>query len=221
MRLGYFIISKLLRGAFAGGFKWRILNAERVPRQGPVILAANHASFLDPPLIGASLPREIHYLARETLFRSPAIAAFIKACNAVPVDREGVSPAGLKAILERLNAGAGIVLFPEGTRTADGRLQTARPGVGLVVIRSVAPVVPVRLFGTFEAMGRQRAFPRPYAITLKYGLPIGFEAQRAEAQTCDRQRLKAIYQEVATAIMAAIASLTPQEDCERFPLARP
>ena len=177
-----------------------------------MILASNHASFLDPPLVGAGLSRGINYLARESLFRFPGIGALLRSWNAVPVDRDGGGAAGLKAILDRLLAGGGIILFPEGTRTRDGRLQPARSGIGLVVIKSNAPVVPVRVFGTYEAYGRHVKFPRPKRITVKYGRPMSLEKWRAEAKTCSKPRLKEIYQEIANEIMAAIAKLEPQED---------
>ena len=124
------------RGVFTVYFRWRVFNAERVPQTGGVILASNHASFLDPPLVGSGLNRGINYLARESLFRFPGIGALLRSWNAVPVDRDGGGATGLKAILDRLLAGGGIILFPEGTRTRDGKLQPARSGIGLIVIKS-------------------------------------------------------------------------------------
>jgi 1-acyl-sn-glycerol-3-phosphate acyltransferase len=175
-------------------------------------LAANHASILDPPLVGAALHRPINYLARKSLFRFPGVGALLHSWNAVPVDRDGGGAAGLKAILDRLLAGGGIVLFPEGTRTGDGQLQPARSGVGLTVIKSSAIVVPVRTFGTFEAYGRDVKIPRPKKVAVKYGEPMRFEKLRAEAKSCSKARLKEIYQEIADEIMAAIAKLEPRED---------
>jgi 1-acyl-sn-glycerol-3-phosphate acyltransferase len=207
-RLGWLFF----RAWYATYFRWRVFNPERVPGTGAVILASNHASFLDPPLVGAGLSRGINYLARESLFRFPGIGALLRSWNAVPVDRDGGGAAGLKAILDRLLAGGGIILFPEGTRTRDGHLQPARSGIGLVVIKSNAPVVPVRVFGTYEAYGRHVKFPRPKRITVKYGRPMSLEKWRAEAKTCSKPRLKEIYQEIANEIMAAIAKLEPQED---------
>src|SRR4051812_4460087 len=126
MKASYFIGWSLFRVLYATCFRWRIFNAERVPKSGPVILAGNHASYLDPPLIGSALPRDINYLARESLFRFPVVGVILRSWNCVPVDREGGGGAGLKAILNRLEKGGGIILFPEGTRTRDGRLQPAR-----------------------------------------------------------------------------------------------
>ena len=212
MNLSYRIGWSCFRVMYATYFRWRIFNPERVPRTGPVILAANHASFIDPPLVGSALPRDINYLARESLFRFPGIGALLRSWNAVPVDRDGGGAKGLKIILNRLLDGNGIILFPEGTRTPDGKLQPARSGIGLTVIKSTAPVVPVRVFGTFEAYGRNHTFPRPYRVMVKYGSPLNFETLRAEAKICDKTRLKEIYQQVADEIMAAIAKLEPKTD---------
>jgi len=200
------------RVLYAIYFRWCVFNPERVPQNGAVILAANHASILDPPLVGAALHRPINYLARKSLFRFPGVGALLRSWNAVPVDRDGGGAAGLKAILDRLLAGGGIILFPEGTRTRDGQLQPARSGIGLTVIKSSAMVIPVRTFGTFEAYGRDVKIPRPEKIAVKYGVPMHFENLRVEAKNCSKARLKEIYQQIADEIMAAIAKLEPRED---------
>ncbi|HYG34929.1 MAG TPA: lysophospholipid acyltransferase family protein [Clostridia bacterium] len=213
----YFLGWLFFREFYRIYFGWRAYNVERVPLKGPVILASNHASFLDPPLVGAGLKRGINYLARESLFRFPVVGWVLHRWQVVPVDREGGGAKGLKAILDRLLAGGAIILFPEGTRTRDGKLQPARSGIGLTVIKSTAPVVPVRVFGTFEAYGRHMVLPRPRRIAVKYGRPMYFEQLRKEAETCSKQRLKEIYQQVADEIMATIAKLEPHEDIESFP----
>lgn len=190
-------------------FRWRIHHVGRVPATGPIIIASNHVSYLDPPLIGSAIERTVHPLARKTLFSIPLFGALIRQLNALPVDRDGGGGAGLKTILEHLRHGAAIILFPEGTRSPDGRPIRAKAGIGLAVIKSDALVVPVRCFGTYEAAGIHRTFPRPYPIDLVFGEPLDFRALRAEAKSCDKARLKAIYQEVADGIMAAIAALEP------------
>jgi 1-acyl-sn-glycerol-3-phosphate acyltransferase len=212
MNFVYFLGWCFFRLIYATYFHWRVFNAERVPLKGGVILAANHASFLDPPLVGSGLRRQINYLARASLFRYPGVGWLLRKWNSVPVERDGGGAAGLKAILDRLLAGGGIILFPEGTRTTDGQLQQARSGIGLTVIRSNAVVIPVRTFGTFEAFGRNHKLPRPKKVAVKYGEPLRFEKLRAEAKACSKPRLKEIYQEVADEIMAAIAKLEPHED---------
>ena len=217
MNLAYYLGWCSFRALFQFYFRWRVYNAERVPLEGPVILASNHASYLDPPLVGAGLRRHINYLAREDLFQVPVMGWVLRQWQVVPVDRDGGGAAGLRRILDRLLAGGAIILFPEGTRTRDGKLQTARSGIGLTVIKSSAPVVPVRVFGTFEAYGRHLRFPRPRRMTVKYGRPLSFEQLRAEAKVCSKPRLKEIYQQVANELMTAIAKLEPYADKDEFP----
>ena len=217
MNFVYYCGWRCFRTLYKTYFRARMHNTERVPPSGSVIIASNHASFLDPPLVGSCLPRGISYLARNSLFRYPGIGWLLRKWDAVPVDREGGGAAGLRAILDRLLAGGGIILFPEGTRTRDGKLQPARSGIGLVVIKSTAPVVPVRVFGTYEAFGKHVPFPLPHQLTVKFGNAMDFAALRAEAKNASKARLKEIYQQVADEIMTAIVKLEPCEDKAKFP----
>ena len=208
----YFVSWCIFRLMYAVYFRWRVYNPERVPLKGPVILASNHASYLDPFLIGSAVRRQISYLAREDLFEYPILGWMLHRWQAVPVNREGSGAKGLRAILDRLLAGGVIILFPEGTRTKDGELQPVRSGVGLTVIKSTAPVIPVRVFGTFEAWNRFMHYPRPRRVLVKFGEPMSFEELRAEAKVCSKERLKQIYQQVADEIMGVIAQLEPCRD---------
>lgn len=217
MNLSYTLGWYAAQVVFRGLFRARFYGAERVPRTGPVILAANHASYLDPPLIGTGLPRLVHFLARNDLFDHPLLGALLRSWKVVPVDRDGAGAAGLKAILDRLLAGGAILLFPEGTRSHDGQLQPARPGVGLIIAKSACPVVPVRVFGTYEAWSRHQRRPRPRRLAVTYGAPLDFAEQRAEAKTASKARLKAIYQGIAETVMARIAALQPCREVSVFP----
>jgi 1-acyl-sn-glycerol-3-phosphate acyltransferase len=212
MNLSYRLGWMMFRTMFATYFRWRTFTPENVPLEGGVIIASNHSSYLDPPLVGSGVRRDINYLARESLFRFPGMGALLRSWNSVPVDRDGGGARGLKAILDRLLAGGAIILFPEGTRSRDGKLQAAHSGIGLTVIKSTAPVVPVRVFGTYEAYGRHIKFPRPHRVMVKYGRPMNFGALRAEAKTCTKPRLKEIYQQVADELMTEIAKLEPKVD---------
>ena len=213
----YLLVWITCRVLFKLYFRWRIYNVERVPLDGGVIIAANHASYLDPPFIGVALWRHVNFLAREDIFDLPVLGWVLRDWQVVPVDREGGGAVGLKAILDRLLAGRGIVLFPEGTRTHDGKLRPVRSGIGLTVIKSTAPVVPVRIFGSYAAYGRHIFVPRPRHVAVKFGEPLHFEQLRAEAKICSKPRLKEIYQQVADEIMAAVARLQPCEDKTEFP----
>jgi 1-acyl-sn-glycerol-3-phosphate acyltransferase len=211
MRPVYRLSWWMFRALFRCYFRWRVYGADHVPATGPAIFASNHASFLDPPLVGSSAHRAVHFMARESLFRFPGIASLLRSWNAVPVDRDGGGATGLMRVINRLEAGGAVLLFPEGTRTRDGQLQPARSGIGLLVIKTDAPVIPIRVFGTFEAMGRHAVLPRPHRVMIAYGQPLLFRELRAEAKNCDKPRLKQIYAQVARDIMAAIAALEPAE----------
>jgi 1-acyl-sn-glycerol-3-phosphate acyltransferase len=212
MNFVYWVGWSLFRLMFATYFRWRVFNPERVPKEGAVILASNHASFLDPPFVGSPIKRPCSFLARDTLFRFRLSKWLLTKWQAIPVDRSGSSPTGLKNILGALQQGRAVVLFPEGTRTSDGKLQPARSGIGLLVIKSGAPVVPIRVWGTLEAYGRDVKFPKPKRLTVKYGNVLRFDALIAETKTVSKERVKEIYQQVANEIMAAIAKLEPRDD---------
>lgn len=208
----YWLTWTVLRGLFRLYFRWRILNVASVPSTGGAIFAPNHASLVDPFIVGAAVPRQTTYLARETLFRFAPLGWLLRKWSAVPLDRDRGSAAGLRIVFERLRQGDAVLLFPEGTRTRDGKLQPARSGIGLIVIKSEVPVVPVRVFGTFEAMRREAWLPLPRRVTVRFGQPLQFVALRNEAKNCSKARLKAIYQQVADEIMAAISELESGED---------
>lgn len=208
----YEIVWWLSNLIFRTVFRARYFNAERVPMDGPVILASNHASYMDPPLVGSGIRRPVNYLARDTLFHYRIANFFLRRLLCVPVDREGAGAAGLKGIFDRLSGGGVILLFPEGTRTSDGNLLPARAGIGLTVIKSDAPVIPIRIFGSYDAYNRRMLIPRPRRVMVKYGNPLDIADLRAEVKTCSKQRVKEIYQEVANRIMREIEAMEPCTD---------
>ena len=121
---------------------------------GPVILASNHESYLDPPLVGSVSDRAIFFLARKTLLDGRFFGWLLPKLNVIPVDQEGSDRSALKALIRILRAGEGTLVFPEGERTLDGHLQPALPGLGFVIAKTLAPVVPMRIFGAREAWPR-------------------------------------------------------------------
>lgn len=211
MRFGYQVCWCVLRFLFRLYFRWRVCNAEHVPRHGPVIFVANHASYLDPPVVGAACPRELSYLARKSLFRFKPFGALLRWCNAVPVERDGFGADGLKAILEKLAANWGVLMFPEGTRSPNGKLQSPQLGIGLLVVKAGVPVVPVRVFGTHKALGRGAVIPKPCRVIVKFGQPIDFAELCAKARNCSKTQLRQIYLQIADAVMTALAKLEPPE----------
>src|SRR5260370_22990757 len=143
------------------GFSLRTEGMRHVPETGPALLIANHQSYLDPDLVGIAARRHLCFLARKTLFQSKFFALFIRSLQAVPIDHKGIGIDGIREILEQLEAGRAVLVFPEGERTHDGHINQLRPGVALLIQRAQSPVVPAGIAGAHEAWPRQRAFPIP------------------------------------------------------------
>ncbi len=153
----------------------RVYGVRNVPATGGVVLASNHQSFLDPVLVGLGLRREIHSMARTTLFRNPAFRALIVALNAFPVERDSGDVKGVKEALRRLKAGHALVVFPEGTRTRDGLVAPMKGGIRLLAERAAVPVVPVLIEGAFAVWPRTRGFPGFGTVNVLFGPPVRLE----------------------------------------------
>lgn len=191
-------LSKLIARLF---FRFRVLHPERVIQDGPVILAMNHESYFDPPLAGISCRRAIYFLARKTLLQIPLFGRVLPKLNVIPVDQEGGDRSALKALIRVLRAGQGVLVFPEGSRTLDGNLQPALPGLGFVIAKTLAPVVPMRIFGAHRALPRGGGKLRFCPITIVVGEPLRFTA--ADLQGSGRE----VYQQLSDRVMSAIAAL--------------
>jgi 1-acyl-sn-glycerol-3-phosphate acyltransferase len=162
-------------------FSLRTEGEENVPRTGPALLIANHQSFLDSVPIGLAARRHLVYLARQTLYRFRLLAWIMRSLNAIPINQEGFAREGLKAILEQLQAGQAVLIYPEGQRTSDGKLQPLRPGIHLLIKRVDMPIIPVGIAGAYEAWPRSRRLPRlapllwparPGTVGVSIGAPI-------------------------------------------------
>ena len=146
-----------------------------MPKTGPVLLAANHQSFLDPPVIGFAITvRHLDYVARAGLFASPVFGGLIRALNAIPISEEGPDTAAIREILRRLEAGRAVLIFPEGSRTPDGAIRDFKRGVAVLVGRSSCPVMPVAIEGVFDTWPRSSRWPRLLGcrVAVCYGKPI-------------------------------------------------
>ena len=195
-------------------FRWKVLHRERVPAEGGVILASNHVSYLDPVYVVSALERMVVGLARESAFNVPLGGRILRSWRVIPVDQSGTGR-GLKTFLSRLRSGDAVVMYPEGTRSPTGQIRAPQPGIGLIIIKSNAPVVPIKLFGAYEAYARHHWLPRPYQVQIKFGEPLDFADLRAKAkQTKDKERLKEIYKQAATDLLHAIAQIEPGLDQE-------
>ena len=150
-------------------FGFRVRFAESLPKQGGLLVLSTHQSHLDPLLLGLSCHRRLSSMARSSLYRFKPFAAIITALDAIPIDRESSTVAAMKGVINRLRDGAAVVIFPEGTRTADGKLGELKGGFVLLAKRAGVPIVPVAMVGAWECWPRTRLFPRPGRIRLEFG----------------------------------------------------
>ena len=184
-------------------FRLEVHGREHVPPTGPVLLVSNHVSLLDPPLVGGAAPRDLHFMAKEELFRIPLFGRLITALNARPVRRDGSDGRALKTALRLLGEGRALLVFPEGTRGVEGRLADGKPGAGMLAVMSGAVVVPVHVSGSGKALPAGRMVPRPVKVRVRFGPPLSFKP------TDDEER-KERYREATREIMRGIAQLQAQ-----------
>ena len=176
---------------------FRTSGTENLP-PGPLILAPNHASYLDPPATGCGLFRVTYYLARHTLFKPPIASWLLPSIGSIPVNQNSPGPSSLKNIFEVFKNKGTLVLFPEGQRTYDGNLRKAEPGIGMIAARANVPVVPVHIIGSREAMPRNGRWHPFRPIRVVYGKPMRFSGDPKSRQD---------FQKFADEIMSAISKL--------------
>ena len=176
---------------------FRTSGTENLP-PGPLILAPNHASYLDPPATGCGLFRVTYYLARHTLFKPPIASWLLPSIGSIPVNQSSPGPSSLKNIFEVFKNKGTLVLFPEGQRTFDGNLRKAEPGIGMIAARANVPVVPVHIIGSREAMPRNGRWHPFRPIRVVYGKPMRFTGDPKNRQD---------FQKFADEIMSAISKL--------------
>jgi 1-acyl-sn-glycerol-3-phosphate acyltransferase len=183
-------------------FRLRVRGRHNVPRRGAYILAGNHQSYLDPVFCGVGLRRRLCYVARDSLYRFKPFAWLIRSLDAIPIGRDKADIAAMKMIIARLQEGEAVCLYPEGTRTHDGRIVPFKAGFGLLCRRSKAAVVPVLVDGAFECWPRQKRFFTPGRVTIWYGKTL--EAEEIRTMTNE---------ELADRLTATLRQM--QHDCRR------
>jgi 1-acyl-sn-glycerol-3-phosphate acyltransferase len=182
-------------------FSMRVIHPERMVESGPLLIAVNHSSFFDPPLAGICSRRGVYYLARKTLLKWPFFGPLFPAMNVIPVERDGNDMSALREVIKKVKEGNAVLLFPEGTRSLDGDLQPARAGIGLVIAKTGAPVLPMRIFGAYEAFPKNARRFQLSQISVVIGEPIHFSAE--EISNSSRET----YQLLSNRVMDAIAAL--------------
>ncbi|MEY9948227.1 lysophospholipid acyltransferase family protein [Kitasatospora sp. GAS1066B] len=212
------IVTKLVLKPLAKAvYRPTVEGLENVPRKGGVILASNHLSFIDSVVIPLTAPRPISFLAKAeyftgTGFRGRMSRAFFKAIDAVPVQRGEIhlAQAALNAALEILEEKNAFGIYPEGTRSLDGRLYRGKTGVAWLALTAGVPVVPVALAGTEEILPVGRRRPRLRKVTVRFGEPLDFSELHGQARSAKVRR------QVTDQVMAAIHELSGQELAEVY-----
>jgi 1-acyl-sn-glycerol-3-phosphate acyltransferase len=211
--LKYVILGPLLRLLF----RPRIEGMENIPESGAAIVAGNHLSFSDHFVMPAMLPRRITFLAKAEYFTGPGLkgrltAAFFRGVGQIPVDRSGgkASQSAIDAALGVLGRGELLGIYPEGTRSHDGRLYRGRTGVAVMALRAHAPVVPCAMLGTFELQPPGRKIPRMGRVTIRFGAPLDFS--RFYGMEGRREVVRAVTDE----IMYQVLAMSGQEYVDRY-----
>jgi len=202
MTFWYLLGYSLSKGLAKTFFNYRVIGAANMIEDGPCIIAANHCSFFDPPLVGVACKRAIHYLARKSLLEWPVMGPLMPEWNVIPVDPKNAERSALMGIIRVVRAGGAALIFPEGTRSPDGNLQPAQPGLGMIVAKTGAPVVPVRISGSYEVFNRKMKLPRRGNVRVQIGAPLTFSLEAKEEKDP-----RSSYRSVSETVMRSIAML--------------
>ena len=207
MTLFYSATRLFASGCFGLLTGWDVRGREHIPREGGLLIASNHISFWDPPMVGSALPREVHFLAKEELFRTPGLGWLIRSLNSIPIRRGVADLSGLARALEVLRQGEALLLFPEGSRMRDGELHPPRPGVGMMAVQADVPIVPCYISGSNRP---SRWWRRGVKVRLWFGRPRHWK-DLIDPET-DLTPGRMLYQKVGEGVMREIAILkTGQE----------
>ncbi|CAG0967128.1 1-acyl-sn-glycerol-3-phosphate acyltransferase [Phycisphaerales bacterium] len=176
-----------------GFFGLRASRADRVPVTGALLVAANHQSYLDPPAVGGPIwARHFTFIARAGLFKFKPFAWMIANLNSIPIREDQSDAAAIKEAIRRLEGGAVVLIFPEGSRSSDGRIRPFKRGVALLVKKARCPVLPAAIDGAFEAWPNSRKIPRPFGrpIHVKYGEPIPYDELMKDGAEAALERIE-------------------------------
>ncbi len=211
--MAYWVLKAVLSPLLFGLWRVRAIGRDNVPRRGPVILAANHISFCDSLFLPLVLWRRVTYVAKAEYFDSWRTAWFFRAAGQIPMRRDGgsASERALAAARDVLQAGGTLGIYPEGTRSPDGRLYRGHTGVARLALECGVPVVPVGIVGTTAVQPRGSLWLRPFRhVEVRFGKPL--DARRFAGRADDPMALRAFTDE----LMFEIAQLTGQEHVDRY-----
>jgi len=198
----YRFSSALLRIFFRLFNRWEVTGREHVPPTGGVLLIANHTSYSDPPIVGTACPRPVHFMAKAELFDRPLLGAFIRRTHAFPVRRGAADRTALRRAVRLLREGKTLLVFPEGTRSPDGRLQPLEQGAAFIALSGNAAVVPVGLVGADRLLPKGSPILRPAKLHVRFGPPVDLSHLRGQRLT--REILAQACQQMAAGMRALL-----------------
>lgn len=175
-RLFYYAVRFSFRLLSVTVFELRCYGRYHLDFEGGALIVSSHQSHLDPVLVGVTFNERLHYVARQTLFNQRVLAIAIGLLDAIQLDRDRGGLAGLKETMKRLRGGGKVLIFPEGTRSTDGRIAALKPGFISVVRRCEVPMIPIAIAGAFQALPRHRRFPSKFPLRVAVG-PVISAAQ--------------------------------------------
>lgn len=181
--------------------KFKVVGRRNIPPKGAFIFASNHVSYLDPILLGTSLHRGLYYMARENLFKKRCFGWVMRNLHSFPVRRNEGDFGAVKKAISILKDGKPLVMFPEGTRSKDRNLRPAMPGIGLIALKTKAPVIPVYIEGSFDALPRRVSTLKRHPVRVYIGEPINF--YEGNFDRIDKET----YQKISDIVMEKIAAL--------------
>ncbi|WP_455242010.1 lysophospholipid acyltransferase family protein [Petrachloros mirabilis] len=190
-------------------FRYRVVGS--VPKTGGLLVAANHASYFDIPLLGCGMFRRAWYLGRSDLFPIPGLKAILRWLGWIPLKLGRLDRKAFDRAIELIKEGKVVVIFPEGSRSHDGRLREAKPGLGMIVAQTGCPVVPAYLKGTFEVLPSGSKQPRFHPVAVLFGEPLRF----SQPEGRENGETKKFYQDVSRTVMERIAALGEVESPNR------
>jgi len=189
-----------------------VAGLENIPSKGPVILAANHVSYLDPLVVGVASSRRVVFMAQTNLWKSPLMRLYLWLMDCIPVKREEADRKAIRESIRRLKTGSVLGIFPEGTRQADGSLRDAKRGVGLLAIHAGAPIVPVLIRGTHDALPRGRGVYCPAKIRVAFGPKISYTDGRFSTGRPEGESPSARHEALAKAVTASWRRLSERPE---------
>lgn len=191
-------------------FHLKVLGHDRIPKQGGVLIASNHVSYLDIPLLGCAMKRKAHFIGKVELLRNPMMVFLFRYLNGIPIKRGGMNRKAFQEIADRLKRGEVVVIYPEGGINKSGDLKRLKPGIGMLVAMTGVPVVPALIKGTEKALPDGAKWIRRHPVTILFGHPMDFQPR------LDEENGKSLYQQISREVTLGFKQLEREWEQSRM-----